>query len=92
MKIEVNDKGKKSEMEIVFSEMDHYTVGNLLREELIKGSSVSFAAHKRTHPLEDKSTLFVRAKSGPEKAVKAAAKRILEDLADFKKSFSAAFK
>ncbi|MDD5417949.1 MAG: DNA-directed RNA polymerase subunit L [Candidatus Nanoarchaeia archaeon] len=91
MKIEVVDKSK-SEIELVFSEVDHHSVGNLLKDELLKSNNVTFAAYKRDHPLEDKSHLFVRAKSAPEAAVKNATKRISDDLAEFKKSFANALK
>ena len=69
---------KKDEIKLEMSGIDHHTVGNLLRKEAFKNSSVTFAAYKKGHPMIDKSEFILKTKNADARKV---LKDIIKDLA-----------
>jgi len=85
-------KEKKNEAEFLLKGERH-TFPSLLRDALLRDSSVEFAAYKLNHPL-DKDCMFFLRTSGksPKKALHDALKRIDSDLEEFSTKMKKALK
>ena len=68
---------------IIFEDQDH-TLGNLLREALLKDPNVYFAAYKVPHPLENK--MEVRVQGTNDKVVDTAIANLLGDIDNFERA------
>ena len=89
MNIKIIGKGK-NKLRVEFEGEDH-TLLNLLRQTLWE-ENVDYAAYKRAHPFLGNPELILETdKKDPTKTLKAAAKKIANDMEDFRKSFTRAF-
>merc|ERR1719461_509191 len=73
----------------VFAKEDH-TLGNLIRDELLRDKSVLFAGYKCPHPLRYDMIIKVRTQGDktPTEAVQQSLKSLKNQLKNFEKSFS----
>lgn len=79
----------KNELEFALNGERH-TLPSLLREQLLKDSSVEFVAYNLKHPLSSESKFIVKTSGKTaKKAVAEAIKGIEEDLNEFKKNVKA---
>ena len=89
MEIDVKKSGS-NELHFVLKGERH-TFPNLLRETLLKDSSVEFAAYKLTHPLDKSAEFIVRTKGKTaKKAIQDSLKKIGKQVSEFEKAFKAA--
>ena len=90
MNIKIMGKGK-NKLRSEFEGEDH-TLINLLRQTLWE-ENVDYAAYEKKHPFLENPVLILETdKKDPTKTVKAAAKKITNQMEDFKKEFTRAFK
>mgnify|MGYP006307327733 CR=1 FL=1 len=89
MDIKIIGKGK-NKLRVEFEGEDH-TLLNLLRKALWE-EGADYSAYKKTHPFLDNPELILETdKKDPTKMLAAAAKRIGNDMEDFRKKFERAF-
>jgi len=83
---------KKNEVEFLIKGERH-TFPSLLKDALLKDSSVEFAAYKLRHPMDRDSLFFLRTSGKtPKKALQEALKKIGSDLEEFASNMKKALK
>ena len=91
MEIEIT-KNQQNHAEFILKGQRH-TLPNLLRDRLLKDSSVTFAAYRLKHPLDNDSLFAVKTKGKTaKKALQDACKQIDKDLEDLRKAIQKALK
>ncbi|MBS3061130.1 MAG: DNA-directed RNA polymerase subunit L [Candidatus Diapherotrites archaeon] len=85
-------KNESNEIEFVLKDNRH-TFPNLLRDRLLQDKSVTFAAYKLMHPLDNEAHIIVKTSGKNAKtALNDAVKQIDEDLEEFEKQLKKALK
>lgn len=89
MNVKIMGKGK-NKLRVEFEGEDH-TLLNLLRQILWE-DSVDYAAYEKSHPFLENPTLVLETdKKDPTNTLKSAAKRMGEQMEEFRKDFERAF-
>ena len=75
-------------------EGEGHTLCNVLQKALVEDDTIEMAGYNVRHPLVDSAIVYVhtKGKRKPEAAVKEAAKKILSQSKEFRKSFQKALK
>jgi len=90
MNIKIMGKGK-NKLRVEFESEDH-TLLNILRQTLWE-EGVDYAAYEKRHPFLANPVLVLETdKKDPTRTLKAAAKKIGNQMQDFRKEFNRAFK
>ncbi len=88
MNIKIIGKGK-NKLRVEFEGEDH-TLLNLLRKALWE-EGADYSAYKKTHPFLDNPELILETdKKDPTRILKTAAKKIADQMVDFRKEFTRA--
>ena len=89
MELEIKKSGQNELLFLIKGERHTFT--NLLRETLLKDSSVTFAAYNLPHPLGSDAEFVVKTKGKTaKKALADALKSIGKELSEFEKAFKSA--
>ncbi len=82
---------KENDRELELEITGDKTIAVLLKAYLVQDENVDFAAFSQGHPLEGKTKLYLRVKSGsPRDALKAAVERAKADFITFRTAFEEA--